>query len=192
MKRRFSKILSVALTLSLVLTMAAAFTPTALAAPDADKWSKVTFPDEGSNGDYFMSGQPVDDGPGPMAMAIDGTLFCYWDPGTGLGNNTNMFKSTDGGRTWDDVGGSTDPLASADCIVDIECSDIDADIVYATDGTKIYKTANEGRNWVTLSSSPASLATCSTSPMPSVYVQVFIEGKDLKEPMHFGYLIILS
>ncbi len=52
-----------------------------------------------------------------------------------------IFTSTDGARTWEDTG------FPGGFVVDMVASSIDADILYATDGSYVYKTEDAGDSW---------------------------------------------
>ena len=143
MKKKMYKIMGVALTLVMVLSLFAFAAPVA-ADPDVNEWSEFSYPDEGSDGDWFYD--PDITHVGPMALAINGDLYAYahvdgadWGPDENI--DSNIFKSDDGGRTWsttdfadelveDDYWGSDDP----GFVVDIVCDSEDEDIVYVATG----------------------------------------------------------
>ena len=81
-----------------------------------------------------------------LTRAADGTLYTYVD-----GLTYTLYKSTDEGRSWSYTGGVTDT------IVDIACSSLDADSVYFTDGSHVYKSADAGTSFSTVAD--ASLPT---------------------------------
>jgi len=113
------------------------------AAADTLEWDKMSFPKAGSDGDYFR-----DDGitaVGPIAMAIDGSLFAYAD---GL---DALFKSEDGGRTWSKT------KYDGDVIWAIVPSSEDADIVYVADENYVYKSTNVSKKFSKVA--PTSLDT---------------------------------
>jgi len=57
------------------------------------------------------------------------------------GAGDDIFKSTDGGRTWEE----TDYPGG--WVVDMAASSLDADILYAADGHYVYKTSDAGDDW---------------------------------------------
>ncbi len=71
-----------------------------------------------------------------LTIAIDGTLYAYVN-----GLTYTLYKSTDEGRSWSYKGEVTD------AIVDIVCSSLDADIIYITDGSHVYKSADAGASF---------------------------------------------
>jgi len=103
----------------------------AVASPDEVKWSRVNIPAEGKAGDWVLaSGSDVQH----LVMASDGTLYCYANPS---GTSYTLFKSTDGGYSW-----SYTDYDKA--IVALVGSDIDADIIYVSDGSYVYKSIDGG------------------------------------------------
>jgi hypothetical protein len=133
--KKLSKILGVVVALTMLLSTFAFSTP--VAADDED-WSLFTLPDIGAASDYFMDTAIA--GFSAFAMATDGTLYLY------EAGYTDLFKSDDGGRTWEE----TDFLAEAPgaaAIVDIACSSDDPDIVYCAGVARVWKTDDAGDNW---------------------------------------------
>ncbi len=103
---------------------------TASAEPDAGEWSRVDIPTEGKYGGWVLA--PGSDIPN-LSQAIDGTLYAYRLEEA----SHHLMKSTDGGSTWSETGYEGGPIA------DIACSRLDADTVYLTDGSHVYK-SNDG------------------------------------------------
>jgi len=105
----------------------------AVAAPDEAKWSRVNIPTEGKAGNRVLaSGSDV----AHLTLAIDGTLYAYVE-----GLIYTLYKSTDEGRGWSYTGEVTG------AVVDIACSSLDADIIYVTDGSHVYKSADAGASF---------------------------------------------
>ncbi len=102
------------------------------------EWDEFDYPDAGEEGDWFRDANIA--AVGPIAEAIDGTLYAYAD---GL---DNLFKSDDVGRTWEETDYAEDLTGEGD-IVDIACSSLDADILYVTDGNYVYKSDDAGDEW---------------------------------------------
>ncbi|MFC2011040.1 hypothetical protein ACFLUR_01975 [Chloroflexota bacterium] len=103
MKRKFTKILGVALPLVMVFALTVALvpavTPTAEAAAAAARFTNVAIPQIGSAGDYVMTpGSNV----GEIAISDDGSvMFATANVTTAAGANiSDLLKSTDGGYTW--------------------------------------------------------------------------------------------
>jgi len=161
-KNKISKILGVAITLVMVLSMTAAFSVPALA--DDEEWSLFDVPTAGIAGalnDGFMS--TLITGIGPFAQATDGTLYLYI---AGAAPFADLFSSDDNGRTWEATDYATD-LAGAGAIVDMAPSSEDADILYVADATNVYKTEDAGDSWTDLGD--ATLGdTSSTSATDSI------------------------
>ncbi len=61
---------------------------------------------------------------------------------------TELFKSADGGHSWEATyySDATDGVVG-DAIVDIVCSTVDADVVYVADNDHVYKTEDGGDSW---------------------------------------------
>jgi len=148
MKNKILKILGVGLTLVLVVSLTIA-----IAAPVSageNEWTSPAKPaKEGGDGDWFYSDN-ITEGPGPLTQAIDGTFYCY----AMVDGEAHVFQSTDDCRTWDktdyykdlesELGG--DPGT----VVDFAVSSLDADVLYATDGTHVFYTKNAGDKWQTV------------------------------------------
>jgi len=81
MKKKIFKILGVAVTVAMVLTLAAAFSLPAAASPaeTINEWYTFDYPAAGSEGDWFRQGAAEDQelitAIGPMAEAINGDLY---------------------------------------------------------------------------------------------------------------------
>lgn len=132
MKKKFSKILGVGLTVMLLASLLVAVAPVA-ADPAVLKWSKMPFPKAGSDGDYFRDADI--DVVGPIAKAIDGSLFAYAE----VDREPLLFKSDDDGRTWSKT---KYDAAGGEEIVAIVPSSEDADIVYVADATTVWKSTD--------------------------------------------------
>lgn len=123
--------IKLAIKLILLLSLLGSMTTPAAAAPDEVKWSEVNLPIEGKLGDWVLaSGSDVQH----LTMAIDGSLYGYANPS---GTSYTLFKSMDGGYSWS----YTD---YDQAIVALVGSSIDADIIYISDGSKVYKSDDAG------------------------------------------------
>jgi hypothetical protein len=114
------------------------FVTAAPVAAGTNAWSKFAIPS--TTGMVLDTG----DATGPMVMGSDGTIWA----GRGTGAVNGLMTSTDFGATWAMV---TTLTIGATNIMDISVSSIDPLQVYVTDGVDIYKTADGGTTWVTLS-----------------------------------------
>jgi len=157
MKKKFSKIFGVALALVLVVSLGVfvAVPADTDASPAANKWAKFSIPSAGSLGDYILVPVDTDNvstwvaGPAFLTKSKDGDLWVYWDVSPTATASSNLFKSTDEGRSWDNMGASTSVVADK-VIVDIACSPEDNDIVYVADTSHVYKTDDGGSTWATM------------------------------------------
>lgn len=154
MKKKITRIVGVAISLVLVCSLAIALAPAApvnevSADPGSGIWTKFPTPRSGALSDYLMtSTSNTQVGPGPVAQAIDGTLYVYWD----VGEVDDLYKSTDNGRTWGRCSSSTDEMPSM-TIVDIACSRQDANILYvASTANTIYRSNDAGATFSAISS----------------------------------------
>ncbi len=129
-----AKILAISLGLVLLLSSAAPV------AADEVKWSPVGIPTEGRAGGWVLaSGSDTRH----LTMAADGALYAH---GKGLANT--LYKSTDGGYQWADIGGV------ADDIVAIATAPDDADTIYYATAASVFKSSDGGRQFTRLGGEP--------------------------------------
>jgi len=153
--KKKSTILRGALTLALVVGLFG-FAISAAASPGEDEWDTFSYPSDGSASDWFRSDN-ISDGPGPMAIAIDGTLYVYaTDDG-----EEHLFVSDDDGRTWSKTDYEDDVTGGA--IVAIAPSSIDADVVYVADANYVYKTDDAGDSFAAVADASLASAVITTS-----------------------------
>jgi len=142
MNKKIHKILGVGLTLVMALSLTFALSAPAMA--DEEEWSLFSVPTAsvaGALNDGFMSALIAT--PGPIARAIDGTLYLYV---AGAAPFVDLFSSDDNGRTWSATDFKTDfPAATA--IVDMAPSPEDADVLYVVTALNVYKTEDAGDSW---------------------------------------------
>jgi len=116
---------------------------TATADPDPVKWSRVNIPTEGRLGNWMLAdGSDVQH----LTMAIDGTLYCYAMAKINGIDTEMLFKSIDDGQSRQE----TDYEGNA--VTDIVCSNLDADTIYVTDGSYVYKSKDTGDSFSELAS----------------------------------------
>ncbi|MFH1002602.1 MAG: hypothetical protein V1780_00465 [Chloroflexota bacterium] len=144
MNKKISSIFGVALSLVMALSVLAAFMPVSSvqANPGNNEWAEFNVPKDGNTGSWVLATADNVSAPptmGPIAMAIDGTLYCYVGPTTSLkSTDYTLFKSNDGGKTWAYTG------KVEDTIIDIVTSPNDAKVLYYATDTKVYKSSNAG------------------------------------------------
>jgi hypothetical protein len=150
MKTKLSKILGIGFALVLVASLLLFAIPVA-AGPYEDlepvppnMWLGFD-PTPGLLGAWFFD--PAITQVGPLAQAIDGDIYAYvagtnatpptYNPGT-----EDIFKSTDGGRTWSVS--SLPYYYLGGPVVDMVCSSMSEDVIYLTDGYYVWKSINGG------------------------------------------------
>ncbi|MFC1894073.1 hypothetical protein ACFLYR_08715 [Chloroflexota bacterium] len=150
MKKKTHKILGLALTLTLLASLVLGAAPVAA---DELEWGKLSMPRNGSDGDWFWDVGIT--GVGPMAIAIDGTMYAY------VAGTDMLAKSTDGGRKWSKVTKYT-----GGAVVDIAVSSEDADVFYVADVNSVISyTTNAGSTFHTL---PANALMSGTEAITAV------------------------
>ena len=112
-------------------------TLTASAEPDILEWAEVNIPTDGKPGGWLLaSSSDIQH----LSRAIDGTLYAYKVEDT----TYHLMKSTDEGRTWEQTEYEGGAIAA------IACSHLDADIIYLTDGSFVYKSDDGGEGFDTV------------------------------------------
>ncbi len=105
------------------------------------RWLPKNIPAQGDAGGWTLAkGSDVNN----LAVAIDGSLYAGVD-----GLDYTLFKSTDGGSSWQPAGGVTDD------IVDIVTDPDDAGTVYYATATNVYKSIDSGNSFLPLGVNPA-------------------------------------
>ncbi|MFC1972220.1 hypothetical protein ACFLVE_02290 [Chloroflexota bacterium] len=104
--------------------------------------------DEGSEGDWLYD-STINEGPGPILLTSDGTLYAYARVGIEGEYERHVFKSDDGGRSWDKTDYWKD-LDDPGRVVSMVGSSMDVETIYVTDGEYVYFTENGGGKWETL------------------------------------------
>jgi hypothetical protein len=137
MKKRIYKILGVALTVALVGSLMVGAAPAA--ADDVLEWDKYTIPKEGKAGDYILyDGSDV----GPIAVTSDGETIYASELNTT--DDYDLFKSTDGGHTWEAL---TEAFDDDKMVVDVVISPVDDEDIFAATTDTVYKSTDGGEDW---------------------------------------------
>jgi hypothetical protein len=131
--------------LALSLVVVAAPPSQVAASPLPNRWAPVAIPAAGVPGHWVLA--PGSTAVGPIAIAIDGTLFAYADPA----GDEALFRSVDGGRRWTRMIGVPGGVP----IVDIVTDRVSAAVVYFATAAAVFKSTNAGATWVMLASAPA-------------------------------------
>jgi len=112
----------------------------AAAASDLARWSRANIPTEGDAGNWVLAdGSDVRH----LTAAIDGTLYAY-----GKSLTYTLYKSTDGGDRWSHIGNVQDN------IVDITTAPDDANSIYYTTTSDVYRSTDGGETFHQLPANP--------------------------------------
>ena len=142
MKKKFSLILGVMLTLMLLASLFGFAVPAA-AAPGA--WTPQLLPALGALGNYAYD--PAFTNAQYITQGIDGALYCYDNRGAGT---TYLYKSVDDGRNWTRVAVNLVNVV----MTDIVCSSVDANTLWVATGAAganmVYVSINGGVTFTAL------------------------------------------
>ena len=190
MKKKFSKILGVALAFVIVFALSVSFIPAVSASSNSNVWAKYSIP---TDDDWQLAPSP---GPlmdrGPFDIAIDGTIYTYAQ----VDNDCTLFKSTDDGYNWSKCG--TSGHAAEDIVVDIACSPDDADVVYYATADNVYKSEDAGSKFTIVGTSPGDIDTMWWLVISSLDVamlgddHVVVVGVDSIAPSWGGGVFVLD
>jgi hypothetical protein len=169
MKSKLKGVLGIGFALVLVASLMLFAIPTAagpyedLAPKEPNGWEGFS-PQEGALGLWFFSHTITK--VGPTARAINGDIYAYvanasspTGPATPLNpGGHDIFKSTDGGRTWSVSAVpkyyyNSNTEAAAGAVVDMVCSSKSEDVIYLTDGNYVYKSINGGISFTLVAAS---------------------------------------
>jgi hypothetical protein len=145
MRKNILRLVGVTLSLMLAFSLIGALMPVSQgkAYNDPNVWEEFKVPKKATSGKWALAPGAADIDIGPIARAIDGTLFCYVGPSGSLDDTDyTLFKSTDDGKSWAYTGKVTKT------IVAIACSPLDADVVYYVTTDSVYKSENAGGKFV--------------------------------------------
>jgi photosystem II stability/assembly factor-like uncharacterized protein len=154
MKIKIYKILGVALTVAMLVSLLVGFSavPAAAKTYDENEWEKFETPKEGSAGDfilYYGSNVHV------IALTIDGTLYAGVgvdtdDPQDQVSDEFELYVSNDDGASWDIL----DEYDATKPFVDIATSPVDEEIFYIATTDTVYKTTDGGEEFTAMSDDP--------------------------------------
>lgn len=138
----------------LVLALAAVPLPAA-AGEDANEWYKLPVPEAGGDGDWVLTGDIGAGASGVTAVAAgyDGSIFAAVEAAADTQfDGYNLFRSTDGGYTWQPLWKIPDGDGDTKLISIVLPSPGDTDVLYAATGNNVYKSTNGGRRFSSLGS----------------------------------------
>jgi photosystem II stability/assembly factor-like uncharacterized protein len=114
----------------------------ATATPDVAEWSTVDIPTDGKPGNWVLAdGSDVRH----LTMASDSAIYAYANPS---GTSYTLFKSTNGGLSWEYTG------TVKDNVVDIATSPDDAEVIYYATSSGVYRSTDAGDSFAPLASNP--------------------------------------
>ena len=123
--------------LGLLLVGLLGLTLPASAEPDILEWSEVNIPTDGKPGGWQLAlGSDIQH----LSLATDGTLYAD----KVKDSSHHLMKSTDEGLTWEET------VYEGGAIAAITCSRLDADVIYLTDGSLVYKSDDGGQEFDTV------------------------------------------
>jgi len=176
MKKKYSRILGVALALMLLASLFGFAVPVS-AQVNPGAWTPLLLPAPGAPGNYvynptatpFTAAQFITKG-------IDGALYCHNNDGSAA--TSNLYKSTDDGRSWSRVAVNLVNIV----LVDIVCSSTDANIVYVASATTVYVSINGGLTFTAMAPNAAWTGTHVISSIDVGYLAtaayVFVATRD--------------
>jgi len=108
--------------------------PAVSSSTDAAKWARVNIPTGGAAGGWVLADSSDIQ---HLTAAADGTLYAY-----GRGLPYTLYKSTDGGLKWSNIGQVQDVIKS------IAASPHDPGTIYYATSSAVYRSTNGGRTFV--------------------------------------------
>ena len=103
--------------------------------PPPAAWTAVNIPAEGEAGNWILAkGSDVR----RLVSSINGTLYCYANP---TGTTQTLFKSDDGGHTWQTTGRVTG------LITDIAADPFDASTIYYSNNGSVFRSTDAGKTF---------------------------------------------
>ncbi|HUV75176.1 MAG TPA: hypothetical protein VMW00_00825 [Dehalococcoidales bacterium] len=154
----------------------------ATASPDEAKWSRVNIPAQGRASNWVLAdGSDIQH----LTMAIDGTIYAC-----GKGLSFTLYKSTDGGYSWEYIGDVQDS------IVDIATAPNDANAIYYATASDVYRSTDGGKKFYQMAPNPGgagsnniAITAIDVTQMDSAIVAVGTRDTDNSE---FGGIYILD
>jgi len=158
------------------------FTPV-ITFPEEVRWHQENIPLEGEDGGWLLAeGSDVRH----LAITDDGALYACID-----GLDYTLFRSTDGGYSWSQIGDVTDT------IVDIASSTADASVIYYATAGNVFKSMDAGMSFSYMASIPA-LAGSSNKEITAIDVtcwngnHIVIAGTRDTDTGEYGGVYILD
>jgi len=154
-------------------------TQTFAATPEALKWTKVSIPAEGTSGSWVLaSGSDIQH----LTIAADGTLYAYVK-----GLTYTLFKSTDGGLRWNNIGNVQDTITG------IAVSPHNAKIIYYATASSVYRSGDGGKSFVLMPTVPAGVGANITSiTMTWMNSNIIAVGTADADASKFGGVYVLD
>ena len=137
-------------------------TPAVAAAADEAEWAEVNLPSEGEPGGWVLA---EDADILHLTRDIKGKLYA----GADVDGADTLFKSEDEGCSWTETG------YTGGAITDIVCSSSDADVIYVTDSSHVYKSEDGGESFRTVADS--SLPALDAGEAITCLDVGYVEGK---------------
>ncbi len=146
-KQPHLRIIFLSTALILLASLSTVSIPTRLLAASSNevRWSQVNIPTEGVAGNWVLAdGSDIQH----LTMALDGTLYAY-----GKGLTYTLYKSTDGGSSWSNIGKVKDSITS------IATSPDDGSTVYYATSSVVYRSTDGGETFDALPAGPGGAGT---------------------------------
>ena len=174
------------LALILLLSLLGSITATATTATqEMSEWFTVHTPTDGKSGNWVLAaGSDIQH----LVMAIDGTIYAGANPS---GTSYTLFQSTDGGFSWEDTGKVKDD------IVDIATSPDDADTIYYSTLSSVYRSTDAGSSFTPLGANPGgagsdNIEITAIDVFPLDNKHIIVVGTRDTDSLEYGGVYILD